>query len=91
MLLDLINGCFEFLAGIAVWNHVHTLSRDKNIAGVSIGSTAFFFTWGIWNLVYYHGIQQYISWFAGVSVMLGNCAWLGLMLYYRKHPGGRDG
>ncbi len=86
---DLANGTFEILAGVAVLNHCRVLYKDKLVRGASALSTAFFFAWGVWNLYYYPHLDQWFSFVGGLLIVTANCLWLGLMVYYKRHPGGR--
>lgn len=86
---DGVNGAFEALAGVMVFLHVLRLLRDKKVAGVSLLATAFFTSWGFWNIYYYPSIGQQISFYGGLAVVVANCAWVSLMAYYVRHPGGR--
>lgn len=47
---DLINACFEFFGGFAVWRHVRRLKIDKRVRGADIWATVFFTSWviGTW-------------------------------------------
>lgn len=84
MNLDLINGAFEALAAVSILNHCRVLYKQKEVSGVSLLSTTFFFTWGIWNIYYYPSIGQTFSYLAGISVAVANALWIGLMVKYRK-------
>jgi uncharacterized membrane protein YfcA len=85
---DLVNGTFEFGAAIAILLHCKNLLRDKRVMGVSVLATAFFTSWGVWNLYYYKHLGQIWSCMAGVLVVSTNVLWLGMMLYYlRKNKG----
>lgn len=81
---DFINGSYEALAGIFVFNHCRVVLKDKSVRGVSILSTMFFATWGIWNLYYYPHLNQWASFFGGLSVVTANFTWITLMLKYRS-------
>jgi len=86
---DFVNGLFEMLGGAFILNHCRVLYRDKMVRGVSIISTAFFFAWGVWNLYYYPHLDQWWSFAGGLVIVLGNCLWVGMMLYYSARPNGR--
>ncbi len=87
---DIINALFEGLAAFAVYNHARLLYKQKIVRGVSAMSTAFFFSWGLWNLYYYPFLGQWYSFLAGLAIMVANSVWLGLMIHYiRKEK--RDG
>jgi hypothetical protein len=81
---DLINGAFEALAGLFVLNHCRALHRDKMVRGVSIVSTAFFTSWGFWNLYYYPALGQWASFAGGLFIVSGNVLWVGMLLHYRR-------
>jgi hypothetical protein len=83
---DFVNGLFEMLGGAFILNHCRVLYRDKMVRGVSIISTSFFFAWGVWNLYYYPHLDQWWSFAGGLVIVLGNCLWVGMMLYYSARP-----
>jgi hypothetical protein len=85
---DLINASFEAFGAVAILMHCSALYKAKNFEGVSLSSCIFFWAWGVWNLYYYPHLGQLFSFAAGVAIMLANCLWIGLLLYYRKYPGG---
>jgi hypothetical protein len=86
MWADNVNGLYELLAGLFVLNHCRAVWKDKSVKGVSIVSTMFFATWGIWNLYYYPSLGQWMSFFGGLSVVSANIFWIVLMLKFRKNP-----
>lgn len=81
---DLINGLFESIAGVMILNHCRVLYRDKQAKGVSAISVTFFFCWGVWNLYYYPALDQPLSFYGGLLVVIANALWAALMLHYRK-------
>ena len=81
---DLINGSYEFLGGIALWNNVYGIWKDKAYAGIRISSMAFFTSWSLWNLYYYPHLNQWISFFGGLSIGLANLVFVSLMIRYGK-------
>lgn len=85
MTADAINGSFELCAGLFILNHCRVIYADKQVRGASRLSTAFFFSWGLWNAIYYYpALDQFWSFLGGLIVMAANCLWLGLMLYYGR-------
>ena len=84
MLPDHINGLFEFTGAYFTWRNAYTLYRDKQIKGVYWPTTAFFSAWGIWNLFYYPALNQMWSFFGGIVLVIGNIAWLLLLMCYLK-------
>lgn len=84
ILLDLINGTFEMLAGFFVINHCRVLMQHKESRGVSLASIVFFTVWGFWNLVYYPALGQVASFIGGVFVVAANAFYVALMIIYRS-------
>lgn len=84
MMPDLINGLFEFIGSIMLWKNTWRLYKDKGYLGVCWSTTAFFASWGYWNLYYYPLLDQWLSFFGGCSITLANTCWLVLMLYYGR-------
>ena len=81
---DVVNGFYEIFAGLFILNNCRIVIKDKNVKGVSIISTVFFTTWGIWNLYYYPTLNQWASFYGGISVVGANMVWVILMMYYRR-------
>lgn len=79
---DLINGSFEFLAGFFVLGHCFRLYRDKKVRGVSITAFIFFTLWGYWNLFYYPHLNQWWSFFGGLSIVTVNTIYDVMLIYY---------
>ena len=82
---DWINGAFEFIGGICIWMNVRRLLQDRMVRGVSWYVTAFFWSWGFWNLLYYPALNQWASFSGGLFIVSGNFVWLALALKYRKN------
>lgn len=81
---DLINGLFELFGSFMVWLNVRQIYKDKEVKGVHIAPTAFFFSWGLWNLYYYPHLNQWFSFIGGISIAIANGLWVILMLYYLR-------
>lgn len=81
---DMTNGLLELMGSFMIWANVRRLYIDKQVKGISVWGTLFFFTWGIWNLFYYPGLQQWYSFWGGICIMVANSAWLGLLVYYKS-------
>ena len=82
---DAINGAFEGVGGMLIWQNVWRLMQDKMVRGSDWRVTAFFWAWGIWNLFYYPHLGQWISFAGGLLIVSGNCAWLWLAIKYRHN------
>jgi hypothetical protein len=80
---DVVNGLIEAIGGLFVLNHCRRLYIDKQVKGVSLVSTAFFFLWGLWNVFYYPSLNQRWSFAGGIIVVSANFLWIALMLHYR--------
>ena len=86
MQVDVINALFEFsgtgFIGVSIWR----IAREKAVAGVSWTSPAFFFIWGLWNLVYYPSLGQWWSFAGGMCLSTANAIWIAQLLYYSARP-----
>lgn len=83
---DLINGLFEFAGGLFVLNHCRVLLNDRLVRGVSIISTLFFPSWGLWNLYYYPSLAQWWSFAGGVVLVSTNLLYISMLVYFsREH------
>ncbi len=85
LISDFINGSFEFAGSFFLFINCLRTMKDKKVKGVSIISTSFFASWGIWNLYYYPSLGQWWSFFGGVSIVVMNIFWVCLMIKYRKN------
>jgi hypothetical protein len=82
---DLINGLFETLGGFAILLSVVKLHREKMVRGVSWPHTAFFASWGMWNLFYYPSLAQWFSFSGGLWLVTVNTVWLAQLIYYSRN------
>lgn len=80
---DFVNGCFEAVGAVSAWSNFVRLRRDRQVKGIVWQFTIFWFAWGIWNLYYYPSLGQQFSFWAGIALVAGNCAWLGLLAWIR--------
>lgn len=81
---DLVMGLFEFFGGVATWGNVAKIYKDKMFRGIDFRSVVFFTSWGIWNIYYYPHLGQWIAFWGGLVICLGNIAWITLAWRYRK-------
>jgi hypothetical protein len=77
---DLVNALFEFFGGCLLWMNVRQLWIDREIKGVAVLPTAFFMTWGYWNLYFYPSVNAWWSFYGGLNIVIANTAWVLLML-----------
>lgn len=81
---DTINGIFEHLGAFFILTSVLKLYREKKVAGIHWAHMAFFTAWGYWNLIYYPLLEQYVSTFGAVWLVLVNTIYLGQLIYYNR-------
>lgn len=84
---DLINGGFELIAAFAQAVNVRQLLRDRQVRGVDWRVTAFFTSWGLWNLFYYPHLDQWLSFVGGLALVLVNAVWVAMALRYERTVG----
>lgn len=81
---DMINSLFEGFAGLMVLNHCRVLHAEKMVRGVSVVSSLFFTVWGVWNVYYYPALNQPLSFYGGLFVVVANAAYVWMMIFYRN-------
>lgn len=81
MLPDLINGTFEFIGALLICLSIRRLWLDGQVKGVSVVPVTFFASWGFWNLFFYPHLEQWLSFWGGVAMVLANSVWLIQMGY----------
>jgi hypothetical protein len=81
---DAINGMYEFIGGLFILRNCFKLYEDKEVRGVSIVSSAFFCSWGYWNLYYYPNLNQWYSFIGGLLIALASTLWIVMAIYYVK-------
>jgi hypothetical protein len=79
---DLINGLFEFVGAIFVILHILRLTKDKEVKGVSVVATAYFTSWGVWNVYFYPTNNLIFSFVGGVFLATANIVYVTLLIYY---------
>ena len=82
MKLDVINGMYEFCGSLMLLRNVLLTYRAKQVKGVSIIATAYFMSWGVFNVFYYPSLGQHWSFLGGLCIAAVNAVWLGQILYY---------
>jgi hypothetical protein len=81
---DTVNGLFELLGGIVLWQNVRRIRQDRKLAGVDWRVTGFFTGWGFWNLWYYPSLDQWLSFAGGLNIVAANFVWLAFATKYRN-------
>jgi hypothetical protein len=84
MWADIVNGCYEGLAGLFILNHCRLVLKERDAKGISVVSLVFFSTWGVWNLYYYPSLGQWMSFYGGLSIVSANILYVLLVLKFRK-------
>lgn len=84
---DLVNGLYEALGGLFIGRNIIRLHRDKMVRGVDVWATAFFTTWGMWNLYFYPSVDCWLSFAGGCLIVLANTIWVGQMIHYGRREG----
>lgn len=84
MLPDIVNGLFEGLGALVLYQNVRAIRRDKEVKGIDWRVTLFFTAWGYWNLYYYPSLGQWFSFAGGLAICSMNCYWLSLAIKYRR-------
>lgn len=84
MLIDYINGFFEFASAFFVLNNCRMVMKHKDVAGVSIITICFFTLWGFWNVFYYPQLEQTYSFYGGIAISMANIFWVYLLIKYRR-------
>lgn len=82
---DIINGSFEMIGAYFTIANAYKLHIDKAIKGVYWKIWIFYCGWGVWNLYYYPSLDQWISFIAGILMVVGNIVWLILAIKYRNN------
>ena len=82
MLPDLINSLFELIGAGFICLSIIKLHKDKQVKGVSWIHIAFFTSWGYWNMYYYPHLNQWLSFYGGLTIIMANSFWTCQILFY---------
>jgi len=82
---DAINAAFEAAGAISQIFNVRQLLKDREVKGVHWGVTMFFGAWGLWNVVFYSSLHQWLSLAAGCGLVITNSIWLILLWRFHAH------
>ncbi len=80
---DLLNATFEVVGAGFLLADCRALLRDRQLRGVYWPGRVFWASWGIWNVVYYPSIDQWLSFYAGLLVLAANTVWCALAWKFR--------
>ena len=81
---DAINGALELAGALFLLNNCRMLYSHKRVQGVSVSATAFFTTWGLWNLYFYPANGLWLSFVGGLCLASVNVAWVAMAIYYER-------
>lgn len=76
MNMDHFNALFELAGATFMLPSVFKAFRLRTVQGVHWLTPTFFWSWGIWNVVYYPSLDQWWSFAAGLVLVTVNCFWL---------------
>jgi hypothetical protein len=80
--MDKINAVAEVIACIVLLPSIMRAWRLKVVQGVHWLTPAFFWSYGIWNLFYYHSLEQWWSGMAAILLATQNTVWLLMVILY---------
>lgn len=81
---DLTNALFEVCGGAMLRRNVAILRKHKQVAGVGLAPSVFFFLWGLWNSPYYGYLNQSFSLAGSIFMLSAHVTWLGMAIYYMR-------
>ena len=84
MPFDIVNAMFQLGSAAMIWLNVVKIHKDKRVHGVVWYTFVFYATLGVWNIFFYHHLQQWWSIVAGSVVIFGNIAWCVLAVKYSR-------
>ena len=79
---DLANAAFEAVGALVILLNIRRIRRDRLVRGVDWRVMLFFTLWGYWNLYYYPHLDQWLSFAAGLGIVMTNTVYTVLMVYY---------
>lgn len=84
-ILDFVAGCFGILSGLFMLHNVAVLNSHKEARGVSITSSAFFAVWSIFNIYYFHTLNQNFAMIGAGFLSVGNTVYLIMLLKFKEN------
>ena len=57
--------------------------KKKLVVGIHWSTPLFFTSWSLWNIWYFHSLDQPYSTVGALSMFIVDIVWLGLILKYR--------
>lgn len=82
---DAVNAGLEVSGGAIQLLNCRRLARDRQVRGVNPWVTAFFCSWGLWNLAFYPAVNAPLSALGAGLLVFANATWLLLAYMYRNN------
>lgn len=76
MSMDLVNAAFELGGTFLMLPTLIRAWRLGVVQGVHLATPLFFWSWGVWNILYYPSLGQTWSFIAGVLLCITNTFWI---------------
>lgn len=76
MRMDHINALFELGGTLLMLPTLIRSWRLGTVQGVHLATPLFFWSWGLWNILYYPSLGQFWSFTAGILLFITNTAWI---------------
>lgn len=78
----MVTAAFEFCGALVNTMNIRAIWKAREVKGVHWATTAFYFLWGAWNLVFYPGGGFVWSFIGGIAIMTTNFVWLALVFWF---------
>lgn len=82
--LDQANAAFELAGASFRCLDVYRLYQAKRFQGGSLFTAFFFFTWGLFNTIFYPSLGQTWSLVAAVLLTAVNGLWISMAVFYNR-------
>jgi hypothetical protein len=86
-LFDAINCFFEIVGGLMLWlNVVEIMKSGRKLDFINLMIILFFVAWGLWDMVYYWSLNQWVSFWGILIMVLGDFALLAFLKARKVKP-----
>lgn len=91
MTMDHMNALFELAGAAFLMPSVLRAFRLRAVQGVHWLTPMFFWSWGLWNVVYYPSLGQWWSFMAGLVLVAVNSVWFYAVVSFtsKERPNAR--
>lgn len=83
-MLDLVNSGLVCLAVAAAYGDVLQLRADRGVQGIKLSTGVLMTAWPLWDLFYYHSLDQRFSMAACSLLVALRATWLCLAVKYAR-------